>query len=259
MRPWFIALAAAALFLTAMVVPDEVRANLSIVTHEDVSVRSDLAQRFCAQGDLPDLMVVLSSERLAGDDANWYWHHYRRIELEATPRLAAAGIASVFLDSRTVDGELARRMASAPRLPDARQTGVLGVVRVDFAEDDVAFDGVSRPQKAPWKALEYTHHGKVTILLLHLPRQFGTDSCDETCAVVNLVCHGIGHALGFDDPGHAVPWMPISLGEWVRTWILGQPADVMMQGQKFDAAPLGYAMNKLRNRQAVKRIQRPQP
>jgi hypothetical protein len=51
------------------------------------------------------------------------------------------------------------------------------------------------------------------------------------CAVANVVSHGTGHAIGFDDPGHSVPFFPFSPPEFVRTVLLREPPDVMMQGQ----------------------------
>jgi hypothetical protein len=252
-RPLFIALAAAGMFLLAMISPRSVAAAFGPHGIEDQSVREELVNRVGAGKRVPpDLVLVLCANN--SRQARWLKEHDRSLRKEAMNRFSQAGLTVAFVSCEAVDSELMTRMEKSPRLADDRRSGNLGVVRVDFSDDSVTFDGVSFPVLAPWQALEYTNHGRVTILMGHLGSRFGSASCDQTCSVVNLLCHGTGHAIGLSDPGHVVPYFPFSFPEFVRTWLLRQPPDVMMQAQPFDLAPLSYNMNNNHNRSAIDRL-----
>jgi hypothetical protein len=247
----FIALVAMAVFLFAMSFPDSVNA-IGADTAEDITVRNKLS-RLGGIVTNTDLVIVLRTGDVTAAQARWLDHNENTIRREAAERFAKAGLSITFLRYEQVDSELRHQLEDSSLLKDARRSGSRGVVRIDFSNELVVFDGSPASARAPWQALEYTRHGRVTILLGHLGQR-GSRACGLTCAVVNLMCHGTGHALGFDDPGHSIPYFPFSLAEFTRVWLRGELPDVMMQAQPYDSTPLTFNLNNHRNRLTIDRL-----
>jgi hypothetical protein len=252
MRPLFIALGAAAFFLLAMAFPSTIVAVLDERDPEDYSLRNDVIARSYVRSDGPvDLVVVWCNSRVEGVQAKWLLDHEGQLRAEVAERLLQAGIRSMAMTCNDLNPKIRMRLENGPTRPDIRRSGDSGVVRIDFSNIDVASDGARGLAIPPRSTIEYTAHARVTILMGNIGLRFGSQRCDQTCAVANVICHGIGHALGFEDPGHSIPYFPFSFSECLRTWLMHQPPDVMMQSQPFDSVPLPFNASNDRNRAAI--------
>ncbi len=199
-----------------------------------------------------DLTVVLSTGDLSPEQLQWYKDHGQDVRNALTAKLKAAGVTSVtFKDSQDLTPAQRDALRKAPANSDDRITGVPGVVRLEFAGEWATF------QNERTNANGDTNHGGASVLLNNIigddASRMGGSACNAVCAVSNVAAHEIGHALGFDDPGHNIfNYLGLS-----PTFRMGD--DVMKQGGDPFAKPLPYRTDVDKNRRAIEEVNRAKP
>ena len=186
-----------------------------------------------------DATIVYSySKDLTAAQRKWLAGNQQQVFDAIRAKLNKAGIDKVsFVNAASLSKDQLASLAKAPTLSDARMTGTTGVARLEFAGEQASFVN----QAAFGGREEFTDHGRVAVYLNQLIEmdamgRDATAACDAACGVANVAAHGIGHAFGFDDPGHSM----LNFFGITPQWPDPIRPDIMKQGMDPFSGPKEY-------------------
>jgi RHS repeat-associated protein len=200
--------------------------------------------------DGEDLTVIYSyGPDLDDNQRKWFEANKGKIFDAIRAKYETAGVKNVvFTNASALSKADLAKLQGQPVLADDRLTNTTGAVRLQITG---ARDGV-HPGEAPLGVLGATYHGQSAVFMDRL-NGAGSSTCDSACAFANVAAHEIGHAVGFDDPGHGLGG--VSVSESVRQLLGGAP-DLMMQGQDPARQPMNFNMAKDKNLKAIQEVNR---